>query len=137
MARVLLLDPSPIGIHVVAKGVKVPSVLFRSLKAGFSQAAALLALQRTLCVDPTNTLRLDWFPSFDAATLVKLTSGKWTVGSSSATAIDLWGELVSRLYKFQKGPYSLNLLSEFTPAAFFFNEFALRVTWSSRRWVQI
>jgi hypothetical protein len=58
VARVLLLNPSPIGIHVIAKGVKVPSLLFRSIKAGFSQAAALLALQRTLCVDPTNTLRL-------------------------------------------------------------------------------
>eukprot|EP00966_Prymnesium_polylepis_P177887 4119456-Prymnesium_polylepis.1 len=33
VACVLLLDPSPIGIHVVAKGVKVPSLLFRSLKA--------------------------------------------------------------------------------------------------------
>eukprot|EP00966_Prymnesium_polylepis_P294147 6793558-Prymnesium_polylepis.1 len=29
VARVLLLDPSPIGIHVIAKGVKVPSLLFR------------------------------------------------------------------------------------------------------------
>ena len=107
MARVLLLDPSPIGIHVIAKGVKVPSLLFRSIKAGFSQAAALLALQRTLCVDSTNTLRMDWFPSFDATTLVKLTSGIWQIGSSSATAIDLWGELVNRLYTFQNGPLSL------------------------------
>ena len=47
-ARTLLAYLSPIGIHVVAKGVKVPSHLFRSIKAGFSQAAALLALQRNL-----------------------------------------------------------------------------------------
>ena len=43
VARVLLLDPSPIGVHVIARGVNVPSLLFRSIQAGFSQAAALLS----------------------------------------------------------------------------------------------
>ena len=127
VARVLLADPSPIGIHVIAKGVKVPSLLFRSIKAGFSQAAALLALQRTMCVDPTNTLRLDWFPAFEASSLAKLTTGKLMVGASSAATMDVWGEFVGRLYTFQKGPYSLSLLNAFSPAGFFSDEFALRV----------
>ena len=127
VARVLLADPSPIGIHVVARGVKVPSLLFRSIKAGFSQAAALLALQRTMCVDPANTLRLDWFPAFEAASLVKLTAGKWQIGAASTTTLDLWGEFVQKLYKFQKGPYSLSLLNDFSPVGFFCDEFALRV----------
>jgi hypothetical protein len=127
VARVLLSDPSPIGIHVIAKGVKVPSLLFRSIKAGFSQAAALLALQRTMCVDSTNTLRLDWFPSLDAATLAKLIAGKWQIGPTSASTLDLWGELVSRLYTFQKGPYSLSQLNAFSPTGFFCDEFALRI----------
>eukprot|EP00966_Prymnesium_polylepis_P027538 636686-Prymnesium_polylepis.1 len=55
---------------------------------GFSQTAALLALQQSLCVDATGALRRDWFPSFNAATLVKPTSGVWR-----NAAIDLWGEL--------------------------------------------
>ena len=127
VARVLLSDPSPIGIHVISKGVKVPSLLFRNIKAGFSQAAALLALQRTMCVDSTNTLRLDWFPSLDAATLAKLIAGKWQIGPTSASTLDLWGELVSRLYTFQKGPYSLSQLNAFSPTGFFCDEFALRI----------
>ena len=127
VARVLLADVSPIGVHVIAKGVKVPSLLFRSIKAGFSQAAALLALQRTMCIDPTNTLRLDWFPAFDAASLTKLVAGKWWVGASSAATVDLWGEFVGRLYVFQKGPYSLSMLNAFSPTGFFCDEFALRV----------
>jgi hypothetical protein len=127
IARTLLADPSPIGIHVVAKGIKVPSHLFRSIKAGFSQAAALLALQRVMCVDLTRTLRLDWFPSFEAAALSKLVAGKWQVGPTSSSSLDLWGELVSKLYIFQKGPHALSQLSSFTPVGLFSNEFALRV----------
>ena len=127
VARVLLSDPSPIGIHVIAKGVKVPSQLFRSLKAGFSQAAALLALQRTMCVDPSNTLRLDWFPAFEATSMAKLITGKWVIGPSSSTAMDVWGELVGKLYLFQKGPFSLSHLNAFSPTGFFSDEFALRV----------
>eukprot|EP00966_Prymnesium_polylepis_P318299 7351752-Prymnesium_polylepis.1 len=76
---------------------------------GFSQAAALLALQESLYVDSTGALRRDWFPSFNAATLVKLTSGVWRIGSSSHAAIDLWGELVSRLYTLRNGPLSRDL----------------------------
>ena len=127
VARVLLGDVSPIGVHVIAKGVKVPSTLFRSVKAGFSHAAALVALQRTLCVNATNTLMLDWFSAFDLSSLVKLVTGKWSIGPSSPTHFDVWGELVARLYVFQKGPHSLGQITNPSPTAFFSSEFALRV----------
>ena len=51
VARTALADPSPIGVHILANGIKVPSPLFRGLKAGFSETAALIAFQRRMCVN--------------------------------------------------------------------------------------
>ena len=61
VARAALADASPIGVHVFANGTKVPSPLFRGLKAGFSEAAALIAFQRRMCVNAANQLMLEWF----------------------------------------------------------------------------
>ena len=46
LARLLLGDPSPIGIHFIVNCTKVPNALFRSIKAAATSAATLQALQR-------------------------------------------------------------------------------------------
>ena len=120
VARTALADPSPIGVHILANGIKVPSPLFRGLKAGFSETAALIAFQRRMCVNTTNQLMLEWFSAFEAATVVKLMSGKWS-------SMDLWSDLVTRLYKFKKGPHSLDAHLHVTGVNMFSSEFALRV----------
>ena len=86
VARTALADASPIGVHILANGTKVPSPLFRGLKAGFSETAALIAFQRRMCVNSANQLMLEWFSAFDAATVLKLLTGKWAT-------MNLWEEL--------------------------------------------
>ena len=130
LARLLLGDPSPIGIHFIVNGTKVPNALFRSIKAAATSAATLQALQRKMCVAAGNLLMLDWFSAFDSSSADKLYAGKWTIGVSSSSAIDPWTDYVSRLYAFQHGgPHVLQHLhiSLPTPQSFFSNEFALRV----------
>ena len=120
VARTALADASPIGVHIFANGTKVPSPLFRGLKAGFSETAALIAFQRRMCVNSANQLMLEWFSAFDAATVLKLLTGKWAT-------MNLWEELVVRLYKFKKGPHALDAHGQITGGTMFSSEFALRV----------
>ena len=125
--RVLLSDPSPLGIHSVAAGLKVPNALFRGMRAALSPAVSLVVLQRQMCIAAGNTLRTDWFGAFEEATVTKLVHGRWAVGETSANSINLWGELVSRLYCFVNGPHALDGVVMASAAAFFSSEFALRV----------
>ena len=128
VARAALKAESPIGVHIVAKGQKVPLALFKSLRAGFTKPAAHSALQRTMCVSATaNTVMLDWYDSYEVSTVTKLLAGNWSVGPTSLTTLDPWGELVSRLYIHQKGHHSLVALGTLTALEFFSSEFALRV----------
>jgi hypothetical protein len=84
-------------------------------------------MQRHLCVDSTNTLRMEWFTAVNEATCIKLFNGQWAVGKSSATSIDLWAEVAAPLLLKKRGNHFLDKLPRLEPEFFFASEFALRM----------
>ena len=127
VARILLSHACPLGIHMVANKVKPPHKMLKQMASGAKPASTLQAVQRHLCVDASNTLRMEWFPAIAGITCTKLFNGHWAVDKSSTTCIDLWAEVAAPLLLKKRGNHFLSKLPSLEPEHFFASEFALRM----------
>jgi len=93
---------------MIAAKLSVPHKVFRAVAAGADPKAVLRAMQRALCVATGNVLKTEWFTSIPEHAVMKLVSGKWTVGSTGPTTLDLWNNLVRDIYLCKRGRHALN-----------------------------
>ena len=100
--------------------------MLKRMAAAVKPASTTLAVQRQLCVDGSNNLRMEWFSAISEPTCIKLFAGQWAVAKTSSTTIDLWAEIVAPLLRKKRGNHFLDKLPQLAPEAFFASESQLR-----------
>ena len=78
VVRALLEDAAALGVQIATGKCKPAHKMLRQMGAACSAAVALLAVQRSLCVEE-GVLMLTWFEAVSQLAITKLMRGKWDI----------------------------------------------------------